>query len=315
MTDIEYKKNTYLYTCGLDGPRSVEVIKNIYYNYTHNVQNTNSSYLTRYITHSDNVNRLKKELDQENIQYQSNFHIDDVEYDIRLLHSNIVVAIQSSSTRPTVEKIQIQSETARKNEMICYHLYDWNNYAQFVKSLQSRYEIKEDSYAVQQLSSKEGEIFTKKFNQTNVLSRYTINIGIKRTDTLKRDIIMMMSFGLSENSTYEWLITQMTTKPHYMINNGYIHIFDTFVKMYDPRSIRGILDRSKSSGSMIRCLGFEKIDQIPSQIVWSQYKSAISTRLIKSIVNIADNDLCDMMIDAKYLPVPDCGYDVYEWRR
>ena len=315
MSDVLFKKNTYLYSCGLNSEKCVQVIKNIYFNYTHKVRNTNSSYETRYILHNDNIKRLKRELDAENIKYQSNFKIDDTVYEIRLLHSNILLAIQSSSQKPTFESIQNQSETAKQHEMICYHLYDWNNYSQFVRSLQSRYEIQEPNYKIEQIPEEESQIFTKRFNSTNINSKYTISIGVKRTDTPKNDVIMMMSFGLSEDSSYEWMITQMATKPHYIIQDGYRQIFESFVNMYDPRSIRGILDRSKSSGSMMRCLGFQKIDEIPSQIVWSQYISAISTQYIKSVLNIADQEIIDMMKSTCYIPVPDCGYDIYEWRR
>lgn len=315
MNKIQFKKNTYVYSCGLDSEKCIHVIKNLYFNYTHNVRNTNSSYSPRLISHSDNIKRLKKELDAENIRYQSNFKIDDVIYEIRLLHSNILLAIQSSSQKPTFESIQNQSETAEHNEMLCYHLYDWNNYSQFVKSLQSRYEIKEPNYVIEQIRQEDSEIFTKRFNSNNVNSKYTISIGAKRIDTPKNDIIMMMSFKLSDDSSYEWLITQMVTKPHYYVLNGYRSILSKFVDTFDPVSIRAIFDRSKSSGSMLKCLDFQKISEMPSQIIWSQYKSAISTSLIKSVIDIADDKIYDMMINSKYLPVPDCGYDIYEWRR
>ena len=197
--------------------------------------------------------------------------------------------------------------------MLCYHLYDWNNYTQFVRSLQSRYEIKD--YVIEQIKANESERFTKRFNPNNINSRYTISIGARRIDTPKKDIIMMMSFRLSDDSSYEWLVTQMATKPHYFIEDGYRQIFETFVNMYDPQSIRSMLDKSKSSGSMMRYLKFNLIDEIPSQTIWSQYKSAISTQNIRTVLGIADDDISQMMLGTCYLPVPDCGYAIYEWRR
>ena len=313
MNERIFKKNTYLYSCGLDNEKSIQAIRNIYFNYTHKVVDTNSSYMTRFISHEDNINRLKKELDEESIQYQSNLKIDDAKYEIRILHSNILIAIQSSSTNPKLESIQHQSSIARDNEMLCHHLYDWNNYTHFVKSLQSRYEIKD--YVIEQIKSDESDRFTKKFNPNNINSRYTISIGARRTDTPKRDLIMMMSFRLSDDSSYEWLITQMSTKPHYVIEDGYRQIFETFVNMYDPRSIRSILDKSKSSGIMMKYLQFQLINELPSQTIWSQYKSAISTQNIKTVLDIADDEISQMMSGTSYLPVPDCGYAIYEWRR
>ena len=300
-----YKKNSYIQSMGLNVPKSSEqVIKNIYYNYTHKVIDTNSSYSTRELTADFNKRRFIKELNKENILYQSDVYVNDLVFDFRILNSMFCIKLVNSND--PIDVITYNNVAAMHN-IQCYFVYDFDNYAKFVKALMGKYYIESDDVTCGNVDNSEAKRFYDKFSLYDIDLDYSISIGLKRNGSL----VSCMTFHMVNIEDNTWKLSNFCSKAHYVVRNGSAVMMDYFIQNYDPKSIVSITDLTKSSGDMMQNLGFKFISHIDSDVIYTRYKCGISHNYIKYILpEVSDRDICDMMLNHEYKMVRNLGYNI-----
>lgn len=300
------KKNTFIQSMGLNDPaHAVTAIKNIYYNYTHNVVDTNSAYTIRPLTSSFNKCRFAKLLNHENISFQSDVYVEGLCFDFLLIYTEFLVKIVTSIDNIDIKKY---NNVAAKNNLQCYFLYDFDKYDCFAKSLVNRYTISSEEIDIKQVSNSDAIKFYNKFSLYHADLSYCINIAAIRNNS----ILACMSFRLADLSSNSWVIANICNKYHYSIINGNKLLLQSFIQSYSPDSISAMSDLSKSNGMSLYHLGLKLKHEIPSENIYTKYKCGISHSLIKDVLHVPDNIIEDMMIKDNYNVVHNLGYQIFE---
>ena len=102
----------------------------------------------------------------------------------------------------------------------------------------------------------------------------------------------------------KWEIVCAEHRFGYNIYNGYMKIFNYFLDKYTPDKVIGYSDYSKSNGELLEELGFDQIDYILPNKIWSKGHHAIVDDT---------NIISEAMLEDNWLPVYNCGYKVYEY--
>ena len=139
-----------------------------------------------------------------------------------------------------------------------------------------------------------------------------------------------MTFGKPRyNKNYQWELLRLCTKSNYIVIGGAEKLFKYFIKNYNPESIISYCDNSKFRGDVYLNLGFnEQWATNPSKI-WSKDDKYVTDNLFRqrgfdqligskrSPPEIygkgTDNE--KLMIAHKWLPVYDCGQQIFKWRK
>lgn len=302
----DMKKNTFIQSMGLNDPaHAVTTIKNIYYNYTHNVVDTNSAYTIRPLTSSFNKCRFAKLLNHENIPFQSDVYVEGLCFDFLLIYTEFLVKIVTSIDNIDIKKY---NDVAAKNNLQCYFLYDFDKYDCFAKSLVNRYTVSSEEIDIKQVSNSDAIKFYNKFSLYHADLAYCINIAAIRNNS----IISCMSFRLVDLSSNTWSIANMCNKYHYSILDGNKLLLQNFIQSYSPDNISAMSDLSKSNGMSLYHLGLRIVSELPAEKIYTKYKCGISYSLIKDVLNISDTDIEDMMAKENYIPVNNLGYQIFE---
>lgn len=250
----------------------------------------------------------------EHLSATPEFHIGSKGYDIRINGTNILIEIDPSYTHSLVKNhwggcIDMEyhirkTELAQQHGYQCYHVFDWDNPKVFIKSLIKRYQIPQKDCILKELDFEETQTFIQKFSLYKYNSSKIINIGFVRNDK----IVELMSFSLVNDIAY---IIGICSKFHYTVEQGYAAILERFLNEYAIKEVRGKVDRAKSNGDILKSLNFGLLEVQKPEIIWSRNKSAISNRYILDTTTLSDDVIWSMMIENKYLPVPSCGYEIY----
>ena len=153
-----------------------------------------------------------------------------------------------------------------------------------------------------------------------------INLGL----SLDNDIIQVMTFGKPRyNKNYQWELLRLCTKSNYIVIGGAEKLFKYFIKNYNPESIISYCDNSKFRGDVYLNLGFnEQWATNPSKI-WSKddkyvtdnllrqrgFDQLIGSKLSPPEIYGKGTDNEKLMIAHKWLPVYDCGQQIFKWRK
>ena len=303
--DTLYKKNSFIQSIGLNNPYySEKIINNLYYNYTHKVTNTNSSYIVRPLTVENNKARFMKYLMNEHIPFQSDIYVDDCCFDFFILNSEFIIQLVNSHKPIDVSHY---NSVATKHNLQCYFIFDFDRYETFVKSLISRYTIPISDVVITQIDYDTATKFYNRYSLYYTDLKYAINIGLVKNNK----VVSCISFKIVDAAINNWQIVSICSKFHYDVVSGYSKILEYFRSHFDPSMIVATVDLSKSNGLMFSSLGFKLDKHIKEERIYTQYKSGLSESLIKFILNIAENEISDMMQSLNYNVVTNCGYDAY----
>ena len=136
--------------------------------------------------------------------------------------------------------------------------------------------------------------------------------------------VQVMTFGKPRyNNNYQWELLRLCTDYRYKVVGGAEKLFRHFIKEYDPESIISYCDLSKFSGEVYDRLGFTLHHTTEPNKIWSKGNDKVTNNLLllRGYDQLFGADYGkgtsneQLMIEHGWLPVYDCGQNVYEWRK
>lgn len=273
---------------------------------------------------------VAKEFNRAGLETEFEFRVDTKLYDIHIVGTNILIEVDPTYTHNSIgnhwDKYGLdknyhtnKTRLAQKYGYRCIHLFDWDNLNTIIDMVRSD---KVKYYARKMRVEEVSKQLADEFISCNHLQRRcrgnTVNIGLFNDD----ELIEIMTFGTPRyNKKYQWELLRLCTRRRCEVVGGANKLFKYFVNKYSPHSVISYCDSSKFSGQVYSNLGFSHVRDTEPQRVWSRGSSKITDNLLRQrgydqlfgthYGKGSSND--ELMLQAGWLPVYDCGQKTFEW--
>ena len=252
-------------------------------------------------------------------------------YDIHIKDTNILLEIDPTYTHNAIgnhwDKNGIgknyhleKTKLAIENGYRCIHIFDWDSLDDIIKLLMPKEVIYARKCIVEEIDSYTASIFEINNHFQGKCKGQQICLGLYYDDAL----IQVMTFGRPRyNKHYQWELLRLCTDYRYNVVGGTERLFKNFLREYNPESIISYCDLSKFSGEVYTRLGFTLHHTTEPNKIWSKGNNKVTNNLL--LLRGYDQlfGTCygkgtsneELMLQNGWLPVYDCGQNVYEWRR
>lgn len=257
-------------------------------------------------------------------------YIQGKSYDIDLNDRNIVIEIDPSYTHSykkthwgtSVNKDYNLSKTliAKENGLRCIHIWDWDNSYKIANMLVPiRNRIYARACKLLILYQDVAQDFLEKYCIYEVDKNKKLYLGL----VYEGELLQVMSFKeYTADDTYEYELQNLCTKFGYQVIGGASKLFHFATNEYEMNNIIAFCDISKFDGEVFEKIGMKKIDYIEPVKYWSLNEiyipdSEIDKKFITNTFNVEINknqEVEEIMMNSPWIPIYDCGHDVYEWR-
>ena len=256
-------------------------------------------------------NKFTRLLDRVHIPYIREFNLESYSYDFKV--GNFLIEVDPTITHNTEwspfgnhsSRIYdsyhlMKTETANTYGFHCIHIFDWDDTKKIVRMLKGMDTTIYSDYEVCEVSSEDANKFLDRYYISNYYGEGTIRLGLLYRDKMA----CLMTFGKSYDSSYQYSLLTMCSRSKVL--GGYDKLFSYFVDKFYPKSIISYCDKSKFlfQEGIYRKLGFYLKKSIEPSCHWYSLKD--KTHVLGSYNK-------DYMIGKGYLPVYDCGKDIFVW--
>lgn len=285
--------------------------------------------------HPGLISKLNKsfgsKLQDQGIEFQYEFRLEDRLYDICIPSMDTLIEIDPTYTHSTVpnhwgvarkssEQLD-KTSLARNNGYKCIHIFDWDDWDKVLNILRSKTRVYARKCTVSSIESSVCSEFEKLYHIQGSCRGQIVCYGIYDEN---EELIQIMSFGHARyNSKYQWELLRLCTKSDMLVVGGAERLFNRFLHNYNPDSIISYCDTAKFTGEVYARLGFKyEYNSGPAKI-WSKNKSKITDNLLRQRgydqlfgTNYGKGTSNEqLMLDSGWLPIYDCGQDVYTWNK
>lgn len=276
---------------------------------------------------------LKSTFDDYNEKTDREFSLDNYSFDFK--YHNYLIEIDPAATHNstfgiynTVPKTkfyhQEKSLCAIKHGFHCIHVWDWDNIDLILNLLNNNktkiYARKCQIKVINDL--KVINKFLNNYHLQGTCKNQIICLGLYYND----ELIQIMTFGKPRyNKNYEYELLRLCTKSDYLIIGGAKKLFKYFIENYNPKSIISYCDNSKFSGDIYIKLGFKlKSYGTPSKHWYNMNtKQHITDNLLRQrgFDQLFKTDYGkgtsneELMLNAKFVEIYDCGQSTYIYNR
>lgn len=213
-----------------------------------------------------------------------------------------------------------KSKIARKHGYRCVHIFDWDNYSKVIHMLAPR---KSTIYArkckIYKIFTDYGNDFLRRYHLQGTCRSQLLYVGLEYGGKL----VQLMTFGKSRYSKqHDIELLRLCTLPGISVVGGASRLFKWAVNTYELNNIISYCDSSKFTGDVYSKINMKFLRHTPPAKVWSKGKDKVTDNLLRqrgydqlfktSFGKGTSNE--DLMIQHGWLPVYDCGQDVYEYR-
>lgn len=247
------------------------------------------------------------------IAHIKEFCIGKYSYDFFLPGLNLLIEINPSYTHSLVathwESKVSQDYHINKSQLAwnhgydCIHLFDWDDTAKWVASLQPKTFVRRSECEVKICQYEEVRRFLSKYSLLNTYTpahKFVVMVHQGR---------VLQCLVIRENGV-TCVIEEDVVHHNYQIHLGLYNLVAHLRKSSKYTEILFCVDLSKSTGSRLCRLPFLPISTLGPQIIWSKNRSAIADAdLEHRTADPLDNFI---MLEEKYLPVPNCGYQYFK---
>lgn len=287
----------------------------------HNSKNKNS-------VNNENFAKL---LDENNIQYEREFTLNNRSYDFKI--GSILIEINPTPTHninwnPFSKTNHIKksyhfekSQLAFKNDYRCIHVWDWDDKNKIIELLKDKETIYARKCELKEPTKYETNLFLNENHLQGTCKGQTDRIGLYYNN----ELIQVMTFGKPRyNKKYEYELLRLCTKNGYKVVGGAERCFKHFVDDKNPETIISYCDFSKFSGDIYITLGFTKNKNTNPSCHWYNIKTKkhITNNLLiaKGYDNLfgtsygkgSSNE--ELMLNNKWLQVYDAGQLTFVWK-
>ena len=274
--------------------------------------------------------RLAERLKDNGISVETDFKIEDKQYDLHIVGTNILIDINPTGTHSAIGNQwkpdglapnyhANKTAVAAANGYRVIHIWDWDDIDKIIQLISPKTKIYARNCELRQVPKSEYREFTSKYHLQGSTRGFSLCLGLYYNDIL----VEIMSWCRPRfNKNYEYELLRLCSHSEYKIVGGAEKLFKHSLSILNPTSIISYCDLSKFSGEVYRRLGMKLLRINSPQKVWSfgnervlsttlrhlGYDGLFKTSYGKSTANEK------LMIDHGWLPVYDCGQAVYVYK-
>lgn len=201
----------------------------------------------------------------------------------------------------------------------CIHVFSWDTWDDIIKMLTPRKSIYARKCEIRQISKKEAD----EFIDNNHIQGKCRGSDVALAAIYENEIYQVMTFGRSRyDKKHSTELLRLCTKSGYQVIGGASKLFKYATRTLGIHDIISYCDRSKFTGRVYEQLGMKLIRTTSPQEVWSKGNQKITANLLRqrgfdqlfdtSFGKGTSNEL--LMLEHGWLPVYDCGQEVYSFR-
>lgn len=265
------------------------------------------------------------------VSFEVEFRINYKFFDFRYAENNILVEINPSYTHnvfgnhwkseglPWDYHIN-KTKLAERHGYRCIHVWDWDDWDRLKSILiPITHKIHARKCKIYKLHKYVGDKFLSDYHLQGSCRGQLLYLGLVYGETL----LQVMTFGKSRyNKNYDIELMRMGTLPGYSVIGGASKLFNFATKGYGLNNIITYCDRSKFTGDVYEKMGMKYLHTTPPQEIWSKEDKYISSNLLwrygyDKLFRVEKEDgktNIQYMIGDGWLPMFDCGKDVYVYR-
>ena len=279
---------------------------------------------------SENNKRFGKWLENIGLQYEFELVIEDRQFDIHILDSNLLIEVDPTVTHNIVMSPWtpdkgldpryhlMKSEVAWRNGYKCIHIFDWDNYLGLVSMLTKKQKIHARACEIHSIDRVTAQQFTQKYHLQGSCKGQSICYGLYYNG----ELVQVMTFGKSRyNKNYDFELLRLCSKNDVRVVGGPSKLFSQFVKSNPNKSVLSYCDLSKFSGEVYEAIGMRLDHLSPPAKVWSKGNRYITDNYLRQHgfdrifhTNYGKGTSNEqLMLDSGWLPVCDCGQKVFTY--
>lgn len=278
--------------------------------------------------------KLANALNGRGIPTEFEYYIKKYSYDIKLKNDNILIEINPTITHSSSNQEHLplnrfkpkdpyyhynKTKQATEAGYRCIHIWDWDSEDKVIASLNKKQTVYARKLNIREVSEENCHTFLNTFHFQSTCNGQIVRLGLYMGD----ELIELMTFGKPRyNKNYEWELLRLCTKAEYKVVGGAEKLFSEFVSKYKPKSITSYCDNSKFTGEVYKRLGMNLLDYGKPTKHWYniQTKRHITDNLLRQRgysqlhndkVHKKGESNTQLMLEAGYLEVYDCGQSVY----
>lgn len=251
-------------------------------------------------------------------------------YDIHILNTNILLEIDPTYTHNGVgnhwdknglpAKYHLEKTMlAIENGYRCIHVFDWDNLDKVIKLVTPKTSIHARNCTLAEIDYNTASRFELKHHLQGDCRGQEICLGLYHNG----ELMEVMTFGKPRyNKKYQWELLRLCTHSDYGVAGGAQKLFSYFLRVHNPESIISYCDLAKFTGQVYEKLGFTLHHTTEPNKVWSKGNERVTNNLLllrgyDQLFNAnygkgTSNE--ELMLKDGWLPVYNCGQNVYEWR-
>ena len=272
--------------------------------------------------------RFGQFLEDNGFEYSLEHRIENNSYDIKV--GNTLIEIDPTYTHNVIGNHwgtaldmyyhRNKTELAEKHGYRCIHVFDWDSWDAIINLLRKpARRIFARNCTIYKLNPSVGDNFLGSYHLQGTCRGQLLYLGLVVDD----ELLMVMTFGKSRfNKNYFVELLRLCTKPGVIVVGGASRLFSYATSEYGLSEIISYCDRSKFTGTVYENMGMAFKCVTPPQEIWSRNDQKITANLLRSrgydqlfhtnFGKGTSNE--DLMLQAGWLPVYDCGQRVYEFK-
>lgn len=271
-------------------------------------------------------NGLSNELEFKLGNYSFDIKTGDVliELDPTFTHSSTKVVYKGNKKIP-VKAFDYhfkKSQLAIENGYRCIHIWDWDDKNKIINLLKPKTTLYARQLEVKEVSFEDTGTFLSQYHIQNSCSGQDIRLGLYKDN----ELVEMMTFGKPRyNKKYEYELLRLCTKDEYKVVGGAEKLFKFFVNKYKPSSIVSYCDNSKFTGEVYTRLGMELKSYGKPTKHWYNVRTGRHftdnlvrqrgySQLHNDKLHTKGESNDQLMLEAGYLEIYDCGQSTYIWK-
>lgn len=252
-------------------------------------------------------------------------------YDIHVKGTQYLIEVDPSYTHSAVpnhwggcvdaDYHRMKSRVAQENGYTCIHLFDWDDTEKVVRAiLYPRLRIYARQCKIKEIDRPTSHAFIEENHIQNDVRKDDVRLGLYYNGRL----VQVMTFGAPRyTKKYQWELLRLCSASDVAVIGGASRLYSHFISHYHPESVISYCDRAKFTGSVYSAIGMSLDHTTEPAKVWSKGSDKITDNLLRQrgydqlfgteYGKGTDNE--ELMLENHWLPVYDCGQDVYVWHR
>ena len=271
--------------------------------------------------------RFAKLLDEYNIPYEREYHIEQYSYDFKV--GNILIEINPTITHniqfnpwsepKTKAYHSDKSKMAKQYGFRCIHIWDWDDPIKIINLLIPTEKVGARKCKCKEIQKNVALDFLQQYHLQGGVKGISVSIGLYNKD----ELIGVMCFGKPRYAmNFEYELLRLCFKSGVSVIGGSEKMFNYFIEKYHPESVISYCDTSKFNGIVYDEIGFKKESTTISGHWYNpKTKRHITDNMLRSrgfdqLFNEhygkgTSNE--ELIIQAGFFEVFDCGQSRYVW--